>query len=110
VPAGSLAHATAAIVELREVRVCATLAGRHNLLFIVWLRSFDEVSAFEARLAARVPEVVVAERAVTLWAVKLGGHILDARGRHLRHVPIGAWEDRSAAEVETAMLARLQRA
>jgi DNA-binding Lrp family transcriptional regulator len=109
-PATSIIQSTAVIAGMREVRVCATLAGRHNLLFIVWLRSFDDVSAFEAGLASRVPDVVLTERAVTLWPVKLGGHILDPQGRHLRHVPIAAWSDGLAAEAETAMLDRLHRA
>ncbi|MFI1916685.1 Lrp/AsnC family transcriptional regulator [Nocardia sp. NPDC020380] len=81
------------LAQLRETRMCAELTGPHNLLLQVWLRSVDDLAGFEKRLGERIPGLTIADRAVTLWPVKLGGHLLDPQGRHLRAVPLRLWND-----------------
>ncbi|MFB7718111.1 Lrp/AsnC family transcriptional regulator [Nocardia sp. NPDC056100] len=91
------------LAQLRETRLCAELTGTHNLLLQVWLRSVADLADFEKRLADRFPALTIADRAVTMWPVKLGGHLLDPQGRHLRGVPLRLWEDTefNAHELDT---------
>lgn len=96
------------ISALREIRLCASLSGPYNLLLAAWLRSVDDIAPFESRLTERFPELAVADRALTLWPMKLGGHLLDPRGRHLRAVPLGQWSDAGSAAAEAALLDRLR--
>ncbi|MEV5017030.1 hypothetical protein ACIGW1_27480 [Streptomyces sp. NPDC053780] len=49
--------------------------------------------------------LVIADRAIALWPLKLGGHILDPYGRHVRAVPVALWEDSAAATAEESLLA-----
>jgi DNA-binding Lrp family transcriptional regulator len=93
---------------LREVRMCVSTTGHHNLSFTLWLRSLDQLPALEARLATRIPDLTVAERIVTLWRLKIGGHILDPEGRHLRFVPVQAWPDNNATQRETSFVDHLR--
>lgn len=105
VPPSDVSKVTAQLAGMRETRLCASLTGPHNLAFTVWLRSIEDIQAHEARLAARFPELVIADRAVVLWPLKLGGHILDPYGRHVRAVPIALWEDTVALPSEDELLA-----
>lgn len=79
--------------QLRETRTCGELTGPDNLALGVWLRSVADLAGFEKRLSERFPEVTIVDRAVTLWPVKLGAHLLDPQGRHLRAVPLRVWDD-----------------
>ncbi|WP_405740854.1 Lrp/AsnC family transcriptional regulator [Streptomyces sp. NBC_00028] len=96
------------ISGLREIRLCASLSGPHNLLLAAWLRSVDDIAPFESRLTERFPELDVADRALTLWPMKLGGHLLDPKGRHLRAVTLGPWHDPHSEAAEAALLDRLR--
>lgn len=107
-PAADTARIASQLIGMRETRLCASLSGPHNLMLAVWLRSAEEIGSFEARLAARFPELVVADRAVTLWPLKLAGHLLDPHGRHIRGVPVTFWEDPGAHRAEDALLERLR--
>lgn len=107
-PAADTARIASQLIGMRETRLCASLSGPHNLMLAVWLRSAEEIGAFEARLATRFPELVVADRAVTLWPLKLAGHLLDPHGRHIRGVPVTFWEDPDAHRAEDALLERLR--
>ncbi|MFR9794922.1 Lrp/AsnC family transcriptional regulator [Streptomyces sp. MS06] len=106
-PPGETARITAHVSGMREIRLCASLSGPHNLLLAAWLRSIDDIHAFESRLVASVPELRVADRAVTLWPVKLAGHLLDPTGRRLGSVPLGRWDQSAVAAAEAALLGRL---
>jgi DNA-binding Lrp family transcriptional regulator len=108
VPPSGVAPIAAQLAGLREVRMCMSLTGRHNLTFTVWVPSLDDVEALETNLTTRIPDLVIADRAVTLWPLKHGGHILDPRGRHIRLVPVGPWPDSKAADAESAFLQRLR--
>jgi len=102
------AQVTAALVGMRETRMCASLAGPANLHISMWLRSTADIPDFEARLATRIPDLTIVDRAVVLWPLKIGGHILDPQGRHLRAVPISRWPDAEAAEAEAAVVRHLR--
>ncbi|MFC3740875.1 Lrp/AsnC family transcriptional regulator [Paractinoplanes deccanensis] len=108
VPPAETSRVVAQLSGMRETRLCATLSGTANLLIVVWLRSVQEIAAFEARLAARVPEMTVTDRAVALWVMKLGGHLLDPLGRNLRPVPLDFWSDPDADVAENELLERLR--
>lgn len=94
---------------MRETRFCATLSGSANLLVVVWLRAVQDIAAFETRLAVQVPELTITDRAVALWVLKLGGHLLDPHGRNLRSVPLGFWSDPASDAAEGELLARLRK-
>ncbi|MGW1025789.1 Lrp/AsnC family transcriptional regulator [Streptomyces sp. NPDC002577] len=106
-PPGETARIAAHVSAMREIRLCASLSGPHNLLFAAWLRSIDDIHAFESRLVAPFPDLTVADRAVTLWPVKLAGHVLDPSGRRLGSVPLGRWDQSTVATAEAALLAGL---
>lgn len=110
VPPGQSAHVIAQLCRMREVRACLSLSGASNLNIIVRLRSVADIARFEARLARELPALVVTDQAVNLWAIKLGGHVTDFEGHHIRHVPIAPWPEAEAARAEAAMLSRLRQA
>jgi DNA-binding Lrp family transcriptional regulator len=110
VPPGGATTIAAQLAGLREVRMCMSTTGRHNLMFTVWLRSLDDLPALETRLTARIPDLTIAERAVTLWPLKIGGHIMDPQGRHIRLVPVQVEPDSKVTERETSFLDRLRHA
>ncbi|MXG26010.1 AsnC family transcriptional regulator [Streptomyces sp. YIM 132580] len=107
-PPGDVARITSQLIGLREMRLCASLSGPYNLLLTVWLRSAEDIASFEARIGSRFPELAIADRAVTLWPLKLAGQILDPQGRHLRGVPVRFWEDPVAERAEGDLLERLR--
>lgn len=106
-PPADTARITAHVSGMREIRLCASLSGPHNLLFAAWLRSIDDIHAFESRLVGAFPRLTVADRAVTLWPMKLAGHLLDPSGRRLGSVPLASWDDSTVTEAESALLHRL---
>lgn len=95
VPPPHTARVTAHLIGLRETRLCASVSGPANLMLGVWLRGMDDLQPFEAGLAAKVPDLTTTERAVNLWPMKLGGHLLDPYGRKIRSIPMSLWTDPS---------------
>jgi len=77
--------------QLREVRLCATLAGSPPLLVTAWLRDLGGLHGFEMALAGASPVVRVVERLVTLRTVKRMGRLLDADGCAVGAVPTDVW-------------------
>ncbi|MGP4029452.1 Lrp/AsnC family transcriptional regulator [Actinomadura sp. 3N407] len=106
-PARTVGRVAGRLAGLRETRLCASLSGAHNVLLCVWLRSLDDIPAFESSLAAHAPELTVADRSLTLWSLKFAGQILDPGGRRLRSVPLGAWTPGLAGEAEDSFIAAL---
>jgi DNA-binding Lrp family transcriptional regulator len=92
-PVARLDDAAARLGRLREVRLCATLAGTPSLLVIAWLATLEDVHRFEQELVRRVPEVDVVDRLVVLRAVKRMGHLLDGEGRATGTVRMDVWRD-----------------
>ena len=93
---------------LREVRTCASLSGPNNLMLAVWLRSLSDLDAIESQLNRRMPGLVVTDRAVTLWTIKLGGQLVDVDGRYLRSVPVAPWRMDGVANAEKTFVEHLQ--
>jgi DNA-binding Lrp family transcriptional regulator len=108
VPPDRLAHAVAELAGVRELRLCVSLSGPYNLMLGVWLRSMGDLAILESQLAKRIPSLVVTDRAVVLWQLKLGGHLLDRDGRRLRSIPVNAWPESDAAAAEGTLLDRLR--
>jgi DNA-binding Lrp family transcriptional regulator len=98
----------AQLVRMREVRLCASTTGPTNLFVTVWLRSMCDLQAFLACLATHAPDLTITDRAVSLWQLKLGGHLLDPDGRRLRSVPLTLWPDQQAADAQSTVLDRLR--
>ncbi len=108
-PPDRTAQVTAELVRMREVRMCASTTGPSNLHLSVWLRTLRDLDAFQARLAVHLPELAITDRAVSLWQLKLGGHLLDPDGRRLRSIPLELWPDQPAAQAQSAIVDRLRR-
>ena len=92
-PASRLQEVSASIGRIRQVRLCATLAGSPGLIVVAWLRAVDEVHRFEMALARGVPDLVVADRRIVLRTVKRMGRLLDSDGRATGIVPMDVWRE-----------------
>jgi DNA-binding Lrp family transcriptional regulator len=90
-PAGRLDALAAAVGRIRQVRLCATLAGAPSLIVIAWLRTVEEVHRFELALLDAVPGLVVVDRLVVLRSLKRMGRLLDESGRAVGVVPLAPW-------------------
>ncbi|WP_395364375.1 Lrp/AsnC family transcriptional regulator [Streptomyces sp. YH02] len=86
--AGQLESVSRLITGVREVRLCAGVTGRHNLLVVAWVKSLADAQRFEVRLNERAPHLEIRDRAVALWLMKVAGHLLDERGYRLGAVPL----------------------
>ncbi|MBQ1115528.1 MULTISPECIES: Lrp/AsnC family transcriptional regulator [Streptomyces] len=86
--AGELERVSRGVTGAREVRLCAGVTGRNNVLVIAWVKSLTDVQRFEVRLAQRVPGLEITDRAVALWPLKLSGHLLDEQGYRIGGVPL----------------------
>ncbi|MEV6328838.1 Lrp/AsnC family transcriptional regulator [Streptomyces sp. NPDC051909] len=86
--AGELERVSRGVTGAREVRLCAGVTGRNNVLIIAWVKSLTDVQRFEVRLAQRVPGLEITDRAVALWPLKLSGHLLDEQGYRIGGVPL----------------------
>jgi hypothetical protein len=91
-PAGRLDALAAAVGRMRQVRLCATLAGAPSLIVVAWLRTVEEVHRFELALAEALPELRVVDRLVVLRSLKRMGRLLDESGRAVGVVPMGTWD------------------
>ncbi|MBU3063047.1 Lrp/AsnC family transcriptional regulator [Nocardia sp. NEAU-G5] len=91
----ALERAAQAVAGLRDVRLCAGIAGRHNLLIIAWVRAPDDIQRFETRVSQVAPGIVIGDRSVVLSSFKVNGHLLDEDGYRVGCVPIDPW-NRSA--------------
>lgn len=100
--------AAAALLGMRETRLCVSLSGQYNLLISMWLRTLDDLRGFESELTRRIPELVIADRSVALWRVKIGGTITDPDGRRIRCVPVSRWPEQTVATAERETVRRLR--
>ncbi|WP_304452688.1 Lrp/AsnC family transcriptional regulator [Nocardiopsis sp. YSL2] len=91
VPPDQIPEAAQRITGMREVRLCAGVTGRHNLMVIAWSRSVEDAQRFEADLVRVAPDIVIGDRAVALWTMKLSGQLLDQGGYRTGAVPIDPW-------------------
>ncbi|MBW8487210.1 Lrp/AsnC family transcriptional regulator [Actinomadura parmotrematis] len=102
VPAPRLDAVADAVADLRETRMVLAVAGEANLMVNVWVRSMDELAAFEARLLKTWPDVSVADRCVTLRWIKRVGRLLDAHGRSTASIPLDVAAPFATAPFATA--------
>ncbi|KPI03184.1 transcriptional regulator, AsnC family [Actinobacteria bacterium OK074] len=93
VPPDQLERSARTLGRLPEVRMCAAVSGAANLLIGVWLRSLADAVALESEMVAKLSRLEIVDRAVTLRPVKLGGCLLDERGRIEGRVPLDLWAD-----------------
>jgi DNA-binding Lrp family transcriptional regulator len=93
VPPDELSETGRVLAKLPEIRFCAAVTGEHNLVMIVWLRSPEDSQRLEERLAARLPSLSLAERAITLYQLKRQTRLLDDLGRATEVVPTDPWAD-----------------
>ncbi|MHB1473632.1 MAG: Lrp/AsnC family transcriptional regulator [Dermatophilaceae bacterium] len=92
-PTSSLVETARVIARLRQVRLCATLAGTPPILVSAWLRDVEAIHSFESTLVKAVPNITVVDRLITLRTVKRMGRLLDEDGRAIAVVPMDIWTD-----------------
>ena len=93
VPPDQLERSARTLGRFPEVRMCAAVSGAANLLVGVWLRSAADAVGLESEMVAKLSRLEIVDRAVTLRPVKLGGCLLDERGRIEGRVPMDFWAD-----------------
>ncbi|MER6626063.1 Lrp/AsnC family transcriptional regulator, partial [Streptomyces sp. NPDC000931] len=74
--------------RIPEVRLCTTIAGPENTLFILWLRDAPDLTRVERRLLEELPGLRIADRRMTLRTFKFMGGVTDADQRFVRSVPV----------------------
>lgn len=72
--------------------MCAAVSGAANLLVGVWLRAAGDAVGLESEMVAKLSRLEIVDRAVTLRPVKLGGCLLDERGRIEGRVAMDFWD------------------
>lgn len=92
-PTSRLTEIAREIAQLRQVRLCAALAGTPPLVVTAWLRDIDAVHDFETSLTKAVPDLTVVDRLITLRTIKRMGRLLDEDGRAVGAVPMDVWTD-----------------
>jgi DNA-binding Lrp family transcriptional regulator len=105
-PSARLTEAATAIARLRQVRLCATLAGTPALVVAVWLHNIESIHDFETTLVRAVPEVTITERLVALRTVKRMGRLLDEQGCAIGAVPMDVWADPAPSSSAAEPVAR----
>jgi ABC-type dipeptide/oligopeptide/nickel transport system permease component/DNA-binding Lrp family transcriptional regulator len=95
------------LTQLRQVRLCATLASAPSMLLCAWLQTVEEVHRLELAIDRRFPQVRIADRLVVLRTVKRMGRLVDHQGRAAGVIPIDIWGDQPS--VGYAALPRLRR-
>jgi DNA-binding Lrp family transcriptional regulator len=92
-PTSRLVETARAIARLRQVRLCATLAGTPPIIVSAWLHDVEAIHGFETTLVKALPDLTVVDRLVTLRTVKRMGRLLDEDGRAVGVVPMDVWTD-----------------
>jgi DNA-binding Lrp family transcriptional regulator len=88
-----LPEAAHAIMQLRQVRLCATVSSAPSVVLCAWLHTVEEVHRLELAIAKRLPHVRIVDRLVVLRTVKRVGRLVDSQGRAIGVVPINIWDD-----------------
>ncbi|MFF6947033.1 Lrp/AsnC ligand binding domain-containing protein, partial [Streptomyces lavendulae] len=84
---GQLDHRVALLARHPEIRSVFSAAGPYTLGFMVWVTSLEHLHRFEKQITQALG-LRVRDRILVLRSAKRVGHILDARGRSLGHVPV----------------------
>jgi DNA-binding Lrp family transcriptional regulator len=80
-----------AITQLRQVRLCVTLASAPSMALCAWLQTVEEVHRLELVMARRFPQVRITDRLVVLRTVKRMGRLVDTQGRAVGVISINIW-------------------
>lgn len=86
-PADKLDTTAHALTHLPEIRGVSTHAGTHNMFIAVWLRSLEQVQAFETEVSRHLPHLRIVDRTTVLRPVKIIGRLLDEDGWSVGAVP-----------------------
>jgi DNA-binding Lrp family transcriptional regulator len=86
------------LAQLRQIRLCATLASAPSMLLCAWLQTVEEVHRLELAIDRRFPQVRIADRLVVLRTVKRMGRLVDYQGRAVGVVPIDIWGGQPPSE------------
>lgn len=95
VPEGRRPALVAALANHPMVRLGVTLTGSTNFLFTMWLHDPADILTVQAWLEKQVPEVQIADVAVTLRHHKRIGWLLDPEGRSTGEV-VPLWPSQPA--------------
>jgi DNA-binding Lrp family transcriptional regulator len=93
VPVAGLDETARALSRLRQVRLCATVAGTGPMVVAAWLHELEEIHRFELALARLTHGLTVRNRMATLRPVKRMGRLLDEHGRAVGAIPMDIWRD-----------------
>lgn len=74
------------LTTLPELRLCASTAGKSNLMFTLWSRSVADLVRLERLLGEQMPWLSVNDMSVMLRAPKRMGWLLDSEGRNTGEV------------------------
>lgn len=100
VPPQRLEQVGRSVAAIPEVRACSGVSGARNLFLEGWLGNLSDLPKLEETIAARFPDVTVADRAWCLRPLKHRGQLLDADGRSTGFIPITIWRPKSTVKTE----------
>ncbi|MFE5735735.1 Lrp/AsnC family transcriptional regulator [Streptomyces celluloflavus] len=88
IPPDRLTEAACRLSALAEVRLCAAVTGRENLLVTLWLRSVEELLGLTEQIAKTLPRIQLANVEVALRQYKRAGRLVGPHDLSLGAVPI----------------------
>jgi DNA-binding Lrp family transcriptional regulator len=91
VPEDQLPTVGQGIADRPETRFCAAVLGAGTMVWVVNVRSPEQVEEVTIDLHRRFPAVVVLERSLVLHLAKVNGRLLDRQGRSTGIVPVDPW-------------------
>ena len=82
-PTSEHPSAASRLANLGALRLCTSITGPTNFLFMMWLRSAAEITEIESRLEEALPNLRLTESVVLSGIPKRVGWELDSQGRAL---------------------------
>lgn len=93
-----LTTVAAAISQLPQIRLCATIGSEANLVAQIWLHRIEDLDEFEELLATEFSGTRVLDRWITPRFAKRLGHIIRSDGRRTAFVPLFPQKQSSPAD------------
>lgn len=90
IPLQKQAHIVERLKKIAEIRSCLILVGPNNVMLNVWLKSYSDISKFEAYLTKTLPELEIRDRSVITSFSKLMWKNVAPDGTLLQDVPTTA--------------------
>ncbi|WP_313812807.1 Lrp/AsnC family transcriptional regulator [Glutamicibacter sp.] len=91
-PADQHSEAAKILRQFGALRLCASITGPSNFMFMFWIRNAAEVGDIERMLASRLPELQIAESTVISHIAKRMGWRLSEQGTATGEVLIPGFE------------------